>query len=232
MKHRIESPFPPSSRDCVVQVLSIGQWPDFSRYQDLLSLLPSDQQRRVTAYHRDHDRTRSLFGRLLLLSTVYHLYNIPYGACRIAFGMYGKPFLPDLPNFHFSLSHTESRVVFAFAASPLGVDVERLKAYDPRIAARFFTPEENRELARASNPIHRFYQIWTRKEAFIKTTGEGMKRPLSSFDTLRDVRFLTFATEGYLVSLYTKEHLNPPKVQLIYDEDFINKLRTQERSLI
>ncbi len=232
MKAAKMASFPKNSRDCVMQVLSIGQWPDFSAYQDLLCLLPPEQHRRVTAYHKDQDRTRSLFGRLLLLSTVHRLFHIPYRACDLAFGRYGKPFLPDVPDFHFSISHAERRVVFAFAPCPLGVDVERLKAYDPRIAARFFTPEEQCELTGASGSIRTFYQIWTRKEAFIKATGEGMKRPLSSFSTLEDPGFFTFTKEGYVFSLYAKEHLNPPKVQFIKDEDLINQLRTQERSFL
>jgi 4'-phosphopantetheinyl transferase len=68
----------------------------------------------------------------------------------------------------------------------LGIDVEFIRPEFPadEIAQRYFSPKEVMEL-RTLPPSLRaegFYLCWTRKEAYIKATGEGLHVPLESFN--------------------------------------------------
>ena len=68
----------------------------------------------------------------------------------------------------------------------LGVDVEQLRPLDDStsVAARFFSSAELSELL-SLKPDERglaFFRCWTRKEAYIKATGDGLSLPLSQFD--------------------------------------------------
>ncbi|HXT39247.1 MAG TPA: 4'-phosphopantetheinyl transferase superfamily protein, partial [Candidatus Angelobacter sp.] len=80
---------------------------------------------------------------------------------------------------HFNLSHSDGLALFAFARShALGVDVERVRPIPEmdQVTARFFSARENAMLNAlpAEQRIEAFFNCWTRKEAYLKATGEGI----------------------------------------------------------
>lgn len=86
----------------------------------------------------------------------------------------------------FNLSHSGRVAILAVARQPVGVDIEEVRplpdAYT--VARRFFSAAEREALSalRADRWLRGFYSCWTRKEAFIKGIGDGLSRPLESFD--------------------------------------------------
>ena len=107
---------------------------------------------------------------------------------RILENEHGRPYLPDFPDIHFSLSHSGDRVMCAVSRSPVGCDVEEAEETEAdlrriRYVARCLT-ESERELALADSSA--FYRIWTLKESFVKLTGQGLLIPLSSFEITLD----------------------------------------------
>ncbi len=90
----------------------------------------------------------------------------------------GKPYLKDYPSLFFNISHTDNLILIAIANSPVGIDVEKNERnadkeaiirhfFSEREQQSFFSqPEEQRQLA--------FVKGWTRKEAMLKATGEGL----------------------------------------------------------
>lgn len=104
-------------------------------------------------------------------------------------GEFGKPFLADsgCKDIHFNLSHSDNLAVVAVTAmGPVGVDVERVRAIPDwkRVANRFFSSSENAALSGVDRHQRElaFYNCWTRKEAIIKSTGEGLSARLDAFD--------------------------------------------------
>lgn len=101
----------------------------------------------------------------------------------------GKPFFRGLSYesgagispVHFSVSHSGSWWGCLMSHEPVGFDLEvcREKVDYLKIARRFFTEEEY-ELVR-SGSSDTFFDIWVRKEAFVKFTGAGLGEGLSSF---------------------------------------------------
>ncbi len=78
----------------------------------------------------------------------------------------------------FNLSHSGDRVMCVISDRRVGCDVEEIKENN-KVAKRFFTGTEA-ELSTDNSRM--FTRIWTLKESFIKTTGEGLSRPLNSFE--------------------------------------------------
>jgi 4'-phosphopantetheinyl transferase len=94
---------------------------------------------------------------------------------------HGKPRTPDLPGVHFSVSHCAGAVAVAVGADgPVGVDVEEVGRYEPaeldRLADDVLAAEERAELARLPSRDRAvgFTTYWTRKEALVKATGDGL----------------------------------------------------------
>jgi 4'-phosphopantetheinyl transferase len=108
--------------------------------------------------------------------------------CPYCSGPHGLPRLAgDPPPLLVSIAHSGSLAALAVTRTgAVGVDVEgavngRLSPL--RIAERRFAPEEVVALRSAPEGERAavFLRIWTRKEAYLKATGEGLARPMSSF---------------------------------------------------
>lgn len=97
----------------------------------------------------------------------------------------GKLFVPDC-EFHVNLSHSGDYAVCAVCDSEIGVDIEQVKQANIPLAKRFFTAEECEFIEASANPNEAFYDVWVKKESFIKAVGKGLAIPLSKFCVLND----------------------------------------------
>jgi len=90
---------------------------------------------------------------------------------------------------YFNLTHSDGLAALGVSAAPeLGVDVEQVRPLKEDIAERFFSPGEVAALRALpeDQQLPAFYRCWTRKEAVVKAIGEGLSRPLDSFDVTLD----------------------------------------------
>jgi 4'-phosphopantetheinyl transferase len=84
---------------------------------------------------------------------------------------------------HFSLSHSDDLAYYAFAAVPVGVDVEAVPA-EAAVADVLASlhPDETAELTALADPEDRrlaLGRVWARKEAYFKGLGTGLALGLS-----------------------------------------------------
>lgn len=167
----------------------------------LIATLNRTQAQRIARMKNQIDRDACLLSHLLLRALACSALGVSGRELDFGQGRHGKPFLPDHPSFRFSISHTRGAVACAVGERELGVDVERLRTWNPRLAARFYTPLEQ---AYVQGSDLRFTQIWTRKEAYCKYTGEGLSRPLATYCTAGGPLAASIATverEGFVLSL-------------------------------
>ncbi|MCO5388442.1 4'-phosphopantetheinyl transferase superfamily protein [Desulfosporosinus sp.] len=145
--------------------------------------------------------TRKVLGKCL---------DVDGSSLSICINEFGKPYLRDYPNIHYNISHKKGAIVCAVSDEPVGVDIERAKKFNKRIAERFFTQNElNYIFTDRRNQDKRFAKIWTRKEAYVKWKGKGMMIPFKSFDVLRldnNVFINTKYVGGYVISVCQSSH--------------------------
>ncbi len=106
----------------------------------------------------DGDRRRSLGAELLLRKAA--------GSCRYSLTENGKPYFPN--GVCFSLAHCGDYALCAVSEHPVGADIELARTGSPRLAERFFLPDEAALVRSAQSPEEEFCRLWTLKESYIK----------------------------------------------------------------
>ncbi|MGG1149677.1 4'-phosphopantetheinyl transferase family protein [Bacillus wiedmannii] len=164
-----------------VYVVRLEELPD-DLYQAFYRMLDMEKQQKIDRYLRREDALRSLLGDVL----IRHIVKIKYAKKKICFSKnaFGKPHIEGMPQFHFNISHSGEWIVCVTGTCEVGIDIEAIKPINLNLMDVIFTDKESKLLLEQeeSNRLPMFYNIWTLKEAYIKTLGKGMSIPLNSFD--------------------------------------------------
>ena len=151
---------------------------DLSSYSDEayeadLCLLPQQRREKAMNYRFLADRKRSVKAYMLLWDGLRQDFDLTE-APVFCFEEHGKPFLRDHPEIYFNLSHTGNAVLCALGRQPVGVDIEMIERGGYERLLSVFSDAEQAEITQAEHPEIRFTELWTRKESFIKLTGDGL----------------------------------------------------------
>ena len=152
--------------------------------QALEALLSDDERSRRARYRGEEAQYQFLLSRALLRRVLGKISGERPEALIFRPSDTGKPLLANVPELHFSLSHSGQWIALAVSCeADIGVDIEQpLRPRNfLRIANHYFHPDEQALLASSPPellPVH-FYRLWTMKEAFFKGRGTGISEGLS-----------------------------------------------------
>ena len=153
------------------------------------TLLDDAERDRAGRFRSPDDRRRFIARRAALRRTLAEYTGQDPVRLRFTVNAFGKPSLAgeaDCEGLRFNTSHSGDLAVVVVAhGRDVGVDVERYRAIagTDGIARDHFAPAE-REALSVSAPAGRsrvFFDLWTRKEAFVKAIGTGLSHPLNRF---------------------------------------------------
>lgn len=148
--------------------------------EEFSKLLSEDEQQRVQRFYYQQHQQRFIVGRGILRTLLGHYLNFDPQQLRFDYEPRGKPMLasPMQAQLQFNVSHSQDLALYAFAADKVGVDLEYLRSmqYVEQLAKRFFSPQEAAAIAQLPDEDKQaaFFRAWTRKEAYLKATGEGL----------------------------------------------------------
>lgn len=141
-----------------------------------------------------------------LLGLLLSRHGIDPSTAEIKTDVNGKPYVSGREDLHFNISHSKGFVVCAFSVGEgrVGVDAERLRDVLPRerqikLAERFFSEKEKKALADGES----FVNLWTKREAYLKMTGDGFARGIGE-EIPENASFATFVADGFVISLCTE----------------------------
>lgn len=150
------------------------------------SVLSDDELQRSNAFVTDHDRTlfiqRRAFRRYcgaLASGSRRPLSEIEFDESES-----GRPYILGHPDLSFSFSSCRSGFVGAWSSThDIGIDLEDSSAtIEPTELARtYFTASEVQAVETSAGRL-RFLQLWSLKEAALKSIGEGLPFGLDAFE--------------------------------------------------
>lgn len=158
-----------------------------SRVSELWGLLSEEEQTRGRRFRLERHRHRYIVVHGMLREILGGY--LKRGPREIEFrrGTGGKPAVAGDNNLiRFNLSDSGGHVLYAVARGrEVGVDVEVVRS-KPRSAAlvnRFFSSREKAVFRKidADKQENAFFAGWTRKEAYVKAIGRGLRFPLDRF---------------------------------------------------
>lgn len=180
--------FIPELRNGSAHVWSLNLDALVAQSNALSSVLSDNERVRAARFRFPLHRDRFIAGRSALRQLLSTYLSQPPAELRFTDGVRGKPFLAPCPerprSLAFNVTHSGPLALVAIGdVETLGVDVEALRrppemealvrrVFCPNEAAVFETlPDELRTAA--------FFNLWTRKEAWLKATGEGIAHLLN-----------------------------------------------------
>ena len=118
----------------------------------------------------------------------------------------GKPFLEN-DYLYVGVTHTQSVLIIGVSKEYFGIDCEsksRIPKNPQRVMNRFFTENERQFILNSENQSEAFLDIWVRKEAFVKFTGEGISG-LCNCDVTQIKSFVSVENDKNLIIYIYKE---------------------------
>lgn len=140
-----------------------------------------------------------------VLKAEYGLSPLP----EIARTPQGKPHFPDRPDLHFSVSHTGDLVLCAVSACPVGTDIETIRPRRDSLPRYALTEEEQRGWQALGRDWQAFYTLWTRKEAWCKYTGQGLRALWGQTPPKEGLCWGQYAGDGWRAAVCGQEQ--PPE---------------------
>lgn len=135
-----------------------------------------------------------------LSKLVAEKYNIDALSLKIMRNAHGKPYFENFPNFYFNVSHSGDLTVIAVSEQNVGIDAEKLRIPNLKVAKRF-CEDEYAYINKTPTPTA-FFEIWTKKEAYLKYLGTGISGGLKSFSVLDlPIKIMTFKKDDYIISI-------------------------------
>jgi len=187
---------------CISQIADEALWP---RYDALLS---AEERARQGRFRFAADQRRHLVTRALVRTVLSRYAPVRPQDWSFSAGPRGRPAImaPAMqPPLEFNVSHSADLVLLGVSSGrALGVDVERIegRAAETGGLDRYFTAQESEALLALppGQRRKRFFELWTLKEAYIKSRGLGLAIALDSFRFEfigeREVRLLMSPTLG------------------------------------
>jgi 4'-phosphopantetheinyl transferase len=158
----------------------------------LWSTLSAPEQERANRFIRQQHHARFVVARGMLREILGACLGTEPRKVEFGYGATGKPLLSGpfaASGVQFNLAHSGGLAAFAVARDrPVGVDVEQLRKVPelPQLIERFFSARECAAVSQlsAEEQTRAFFRLWTRKEAWLKATGEGMSGLLKTVEVL------------------------------------------------
>jgi 4'-phosphopantetheinyl transferase len=198
-------------------------------FKALFSLVSKERKERLLCYKDEVAQHVGLLSEVIIRYCLFIATNYCNWVPIEGKNKFGKPQYRNYKEFEFNISHSDNALVCCISenSKAVGIDIEKITEIEEHlgIAKHFFTIREQNYLNQLNGDTNLcFLEMWTRKEAYSKQIGKGLRMPYNSFEIYGNdsVRMETVRLPGYIISECCD--LKEPDLKLcMLSKDFIWK---------
>ena len=182
-------------------MIYLNEHTDLLDIEKALAMVSAQRREQALKFAHESGRRLSLAVYLLLMEGLQKEYGITE-APVFDYLEGGKPVIKGHPEIHFNFSHSGKVALCAIDSQPVGADVETSRKITPSLIAYTMNEQEQAMISSAPDQIKAFLSFWTKKEAVLKLTGEGIRSDLKTvLDNSEEFLFETKTTENYIYTI-------------------------------
>lgn len=170
-----------------IHIFKINIDNSFTEIRDVYKLIISENEiAKSNRYNKNTDHQRYIVGKFFL-RLILSKFKI-LAPEKIVFHQKENK-KPSVPGIEFNVTHSGNILLIAISANPIGIDIEFInQSFDHnQILRNCFDLDEIDFINTKSENLLNFYTLWTRKEALLKSTGEGLIDKLDQINCLDDL---------------------------------------------
>lgn len=201
---------------------------------ELIKYLNAAELQRAQKYHFEKDTNQFIICRSLLKFILAQHTSLEIDKINIKIGTNKKPYLSSNQTICFNVSHAKDFAIIVVSTHAVGIDLEELNTNFnfSEILTSVFSNFEIEFILNADDKTYAFYKLWTRKEAIVKATGQGISDDLTHIpatnghhtvnsklvDGFKDLKVLSFSlNESYVASIALSGKKSNIDTLLIYN---------------
>lgn len=146
------------------------------RTAELELILSMNEREKAFRFRRSADRVSSISARGALRMLLSGYTGVPASEITFSYTDNGKPYIRNT-DIAFNISHSAEWALIAIGRGrKIGVDIEKVKRTMKLapIVDRYFSLEEQSAILVADDPCALFFELWARKEAYVKACGSTL----------------------------------------------------------
>ena len=159
---------------------------------DLFSILSEDEKEASKKYRLIRDRQKFIVSKAIRRNILSKYLELDPQTLSFFINDFKKPYVISEEALDFSVSYSGQYIAMAFHSKEIGLDIEILSnLFDyETILGQVFSKDERLSINEASERTKQFYTLWTRKEALIKATSQGIDDYFTDIPSLTGIHYL------------------------------------------
>jgi 4'-phosphopantetheinyl transferase len=163
-----------------------------SHLDDLFSLLSEYEKEASKKYRLIRDRQKFIVSKAIRRNILSKYLELDPQTLSFFINDFKKPYIISEEALYFSVSYSGQYIAMAFHSKEIGLDIEILSnLFDyETILGQVFSKDERLSINEAPERTKQFYTLWTRKEALIKATSQGIDDYFTDIPSLTGIHYL------------------------------------------
>lgn len=185
----------------------VNEHTDLLDIESALKQVSAQRREQALRFRHESGQRLSLGVYLLLMEGLKKEYGITE-APVFDYTEEGKPFIASRPDIHFNFSHSGTVALCAISDQPVGADVETNRKISSSLINYTMNESEQEQINASPDPTMRFLYFWTRKEALLKLTGEGIRNNVKNvLAEAEKYCFETVEKENYIYTIVKHKNI-------------------------